>query len=73
MQVQFLESIGRIQSIFVSDTEFLRLAALGIAGEGEDFDAKQLHEHSQQLLHFLRQFLGRERDGISGRNCSSQL
>lgn len=29
-------------------------------GEGEDFDAKQLHQHSQQLLHFLRQKCNRE-------------
>ena len=28
-----------------------------LQGEGEDFDAKQLHQHSQQLLHFLRQYL----------------
>ena len=28
-------------------------------GDGEDFNAKQIHQHSQQLLHFLKQFLGK--------------
>lgn len=32
-------------------------AMLPCSGEGENFDAKQIHQHSQQLLHFLRQFL----------------
>lgn len=32
-------------------------AMLPCSGEGENFDAKQIHQHSQQLLHFLRQLL----------------